>query len=174
MNSLRYTAETMPSPKIRTLHAYWLELAGVRVGPRKSEIDPSRIKPILPYVIVAEMSGAPLHVKYRLIGTRVVEVWGVDWTGRDMYDGPWSEREIAEDIVVYQELIDGREPIFGAEDLTWPWADPSKSRLPYYWAYFPLSEDGVAVTHALVIEDTEGINVASFRSMLPGEEGVRG
>ncbi len=156
------TIEDVPSTKIRALHAYWRELARERFAPRKSEIDPARLKQLLPYLIITQIFADPLRIFYRLLGTRVVQVWQVDWTGRYMHEGPWTAEQVTEDEAAYGELLRTRQPIFAAESLTWPWHDPEKMRLPYYWGYFPLSDDGETVTHCLAIEDTEGIDVAAI------------
>lgn len=159
MSSYTLDVASIPSDKVQALHAYWTGLAAGRAFPRKAEIDPSQIKRLLPYLYISEIVMEPFSVRYRLMGMRVVESWGVDWTGRNMHDGPWTEQSIAEDDERYHNLLRERRPILGLESWTWPWRDRYELRAPYAWAYLPLSDDGETISHCLGIDDTEAVDI---------------
>jgi hypothetical protein len=43
---------------------------------------PGRITRLLPYLVIAEIAPEPLRIRHRLVGTRVVEANGSDYTNR--------------------------------------------------------------------------------------------
>ncbi|SMF32590.1 PAS domain-containing protein [Tistlia consotensis] len=69
----------------RQLLAYWLGKVGDRGMPRKSEIDPTEIPALLPYLLVFERR-APDSFSVRLAGTAVVQRLGFDPTGHPVLD----------------------------------------------------------------------------------------
>ena len=52
----------------------------------RAAIDPTEIPRLLPYLVIAEIEASPLRVRYRLVGTRVVEDHGSDFTNRYLED----------------------------------------------------------------------------------------
>lgn len=72
----------LASSLVHQLNDYWTARRGDRRMPRKSDIDPSELKPLLPYILLGEFATQPLRLRYRLVGTEVVTVYGVDFTGR--------------------------------------------------------------------------------------------
>ena len=69
----------------RGLMGYWRSLAGPGRLPRKSDLDPAAIVPLLPHVTLLEHLG-PDHFGIRLIGTAIVDRIGFDPTGRNIAD----------------------------------------------------------------------------------------
>ena len=60
-----------------SLFTYWNEIRGLRVAPRRFEIEPSRIASILPdtFILDCSQSGSP---RFRLAGTRMSTLLGRD------------------------------------------------------------------------------------------------
>jgi hypothetical protein len=144
------------SAALKQFHAYWLRQRGERTLPSKSSIDPADIKDILPYVIIADVFDSPLRVRYRLVGTEIVRLRGREFTGKWLHELQWNPVFLDRVLNEYRVLIDGRQPVIGVDDL-YPANGPS---LAYEWGMFPLSDDGVQVTHCLAIEDHREIDRA--------------
>src|SRR3546814_12418028 len=84
--------------------------------PRKSDIDPGEIKPLLPYILIGEFAGDPVRLRYRLVGTEVVSVYGIDFTGRwldeldfgDQVEHGWARQ--------YRTVFNSRRPLSRSEE----------------------------------------------------------
>lgn len=64
----------------RMLYAYWNEIRGVRVAPRRLEIDPTRLAAILPEIFILERVSADTYL-FRLAGTRLCAQFGAEFRG---------------------------------------------------------------------------------------------
>jgi hypothetical protein len=73
------------------LYAYWNDVRGTRVAPRRFEIEPARIAPILPETFILERVDADTYV-YRLAGTKLCEQFGAEFRGTDFFDG-WQDAD---------------------------------------------------------------------------------
>jgi hypothetical protein len=128
------------SPRIRQFDAYWRsKTTGADIPPR-SAIDPLELKPLLPYMIVAEIEAEPFRVLYRLAGTKVVEMNGIELTGRylDTLDEDGANFT-QQGIAAYRQAWSTRKPVYG----TYSWPTPSGARYQVEFAIFPVSEPGV-------------------------------
>jgi hypothetical protein len=75
---------TIDEPLLRELYAHWQARRADRPLPRRRDIDPVDIAPaILPYLAIVEPVEAG-RFRYRLAGTRVVEGFGMEMTGRHL------------------------------------------------------------------------------------------
>lgn len=63
------------------LYAYWQEVRGRRRAPTRAEIDPSRIRPVLPNIALFDVEETPRRYRIRLMGTRNVSWYGADPSG---------------------------------------------------------------------------------------------
>jgi hypothetical protein len=137
------------SERINSLLAYWQRLCAGRPMPTKRDIDPAQLKPLLPYLMIAEIHEAPLRVRYRLVGTEAVRLAQEDYTGRWLAEAGWDAEETASYLRQYAELVATRRPLLGTGHLI---SSDGKERI-FEWGKFPLSEDGLHVTHCIGIED---------------------
>lgn len=83
--------------KVKTsqqLYAYWNELRGGRLAPRRFEVEPSAIAAILPDTFILERADR-LDYVFRLAGTRICEAFGREFRGRNLLE-LWnpSDREV--------------------------------------------------------------------------------
>jgi len=76
---------------IKTLYAYWNEIRGTRRAPKRFEIEPARLAPILPDAFILERIDAATY-RFRLAGTKLCELFGMEFRGRDFMDF-WSESD---------------------------------------------------------------------------------
>jgi hypothetical protein len=135
------------STEVRQLHDYLEELKGDRCFAAKADIDPARIKALLPLLALMDISSPPLRLHYRLFGTYLVELYG-NLTGTDLHLRQTEQQLIDDAYGNYEELLSRREPIYGVTELE---VDRDKTRT-FEWAFFPLSADGVTITHVIYIE----------------------
>lgn len=137
------------SALVQELHRYWDGKRQGRAMPRKADIDPSEMKPLLPYLLLADFAAEPFRLRYRLVGTEIVAIYGVDFTGRwldeldfgDQVEGGWPAQ--------YRRVFDTCRPLFGDARLT----AVSGIEMDYAFGLFPLSDDGVVPSHCLDIND---------------------
>ena len=83
----------MKHPTSRLLYTYWNEVRGLRVAPRRFEIEPSRISTILPDTFILERTASESY-QYRLAGTRLCDYFQTEFRGRDFLEG-WGTEDRA-------------------------------------------------------------------------------
>jgi hypothetical protein len=137
------------SPRIHRLFTYWQHQCDSRGGrlPRRADIAPDQVKDLLPNIIIVDVERDPMRFRYRLVGTRVVEYNGLEFTGRYLGEIGWAEEQDLVDS--YATVVNGRRPVFGA--LAWGLTTGRAGRCEY--ARLPLSEDGEVVSQILAMED---------------------
>jgi hypothetical protein len=124
------------------------------VPPPRSAIEPAEIRPLLPYLLLTELTGPtegpvegePSRIAYRLVGTQVVRWHGEDFTGRD-HDAVKSLAGSGMEES-YRQAAATKAPVFGrtaidAGDQSW---------ITFEYAVFPLSDNGKTVNKCLAIE----------------------
>jgi hypothetical protein len=136
------------SEGLRQLFAYWDKLRAGRIGPSWSEIDPAEIKALLPHVIVAEFLSDPFDIRFRLVGTMIVEAYGEDFMGRNLRSlEPTGGVDLW--LELYARLAKDRLPAYGRYSLSSDYVQTQ-----YVDAgFFPLSTDGEKVDKAIELED---------------------
>lgn len=137
------------SPLLHELYGYWDAKRAGRAMPRKSDIDPAEIKPLLPYILMGEFAGDPVRLRYRLVGTEVVSVYGVDFTGRWLDELDFGDQVEHGWALQYRAVFNSRQPLYGSARLL----ATSGMEMPYEYGLFPLSQDGDIPTHCLDLND---------------------
>ena len=137
------------SPRIHRLYSYWdsQRQASGSLMPRRSDIGPDQIRDLLPNMMIVDVERAPLRFRYRLVGTRVVEYNGLEFTGRYLGEIGWPEEQELFDG--YVDVVNGRRPVFGS--LAWDLTTGRVGRCEF--ARLPLSEDNATVSQILAMED---------------------
>ncbi len=83
-------------PDIRVIVDYWRGKAGTRPMPKRSDIDPSELKPFLPRISLIDVVPDERRFVYRLVGTEEVALRGYDPTGKSVGEGFFGpNRELA-------------------------------------------------------------------------------
>lgn len=141
--------EECPSAKIRKLADYWAKLRGDLRFPSRHALDPADIKVLLPHIVLVEIHLDPLRIRYRLAGTKFVEAFGTETSGRWLHEVYEDQYELDQTLGNFQRLLDTSAPVYGRTENTFLPIGTSQ----FAWAIFPLSDDGVTITHALGIED---------------------
>src|SRR5262245_10781707 len=140
---------TVSSPKIRQLHDYWQLLRGERPMPPRAEFDPVAVKRLLPNLVIADVFHAPLRVRYRLVGTAVVEHSRFDFTGKWLHEVDFGEPQ--DWIALYEVFVKEKRPLFDRSAI--PFEDRQRPPVPYEFCMLPFSADGATVTGMISLED---------------------
>lgn len=76
--------ENIEEANPKFLYGYWTKKRGGRRMPARVDIDPVDLKPVLPQLMLIDVERAPLDFRFRLAGTRLYDIFGVDLTGRSI------------------------------------------------------------------------------------------
>jgi hypothetical protein len=140
-------ATQLRSKLVKSLHDWWVDHCNGGI-PDRSALDPFALKTLLPNMLIAEVERDPLRIRYRLVGTRVVEATGIDFTGQyldDLVPGdpdePWMDD--------YRRSFESGKPVLGLSRVQ------LKSGASYYYEFgiFPMRQGGAEVAQFLGIED---------------------
>jgi len=129
------------SGRLVELYQYWQRKhPTAELLPSRACIDPLDIPALLPWLILFELGQRPEDVRYRLIGTKVVERIGKDLTGRLVAEGYWGEQS-REIVGRYWRVAQTRLPEFSLRRVRG--ADGNWHQ--YEFLLLPLASDGVKV-----------------------------
>ncbi|HEY2889144.1 MAG TPA: PAS domain-containing protein [Dongiaceae bacterium] len=145
------------SPMVHAMFAYWHGKRGERIAPQPRDIEPGEIKRLLPYLAISDVLREPLDLRFRLVGTSIVEAVGYDFTGKrfsEMLVTTGSERWLAH----YARVVEGKSPHYGRYRGE---LGPDSLRFVDHGA-FPLSHGGETVDRIIEIEDWSGIRGVSL------------
>jgi len=143
------TLDECRSDKVRRLLDYWQRIRGDRLMPRRQDVDPTAIWPLLKNVSLSEWHRDPDRLFYRLSGTEVVATLGIELGGKWVTEVYPDVEDVARTLKLYGWVVEARTTVIGRTDGT-------RMRLgidSYEWVICPLSEDGALVTHFIVLED---------------------
>lgn len=104
-------------PSTRTLYAYWLSAWRDNLPPRRTQIDPAAIKPVLPFILLGDIEPDPFRVLFRLIGTAVADFSQQDFTGQYLDELVYSARDSVDWQQCYRFMHSERCPLVGINDL---------------------------------------------------------
>ena len=142
-NFERELAQSRHGP-LMELFRYWRSKCGDRLAPTRAEIRPEEIRPILPNILLLDIIGDVPRLKYRLVGTEFVHIYGAEVTGKFLdeidFDG-MSELIIAD----YFKVVKDGQPSW----TSWNFTKDDGRWLGYERLTLPLSEDGQRVNMLL-------------------------
>jgi hypothetical protein len=142
------------SQRVERFQHYWRSKCANGPPPPRAVIDPFEIPRLLPYLVIAEIEPDPLRVRYRLVGTRVAEANGADYTNRYLDECDFAVEPLL--LECYRRLIATRAPIFAYYE--WnksDWGRPRGAVGASETSFFPLSIDGAAIDAAINIADSD-------------------
>jgi hypothetical protein len=95
--------------RLRRLLDYWQRLRGDAAMPPKPAIDPLDFRYILGYVTLVDVESAPRRYRFRLDGSRLVELSGMNYTGK--YLDQLGLPDYIDFIAAgYDLVVDGHKP----------------------------------------------------------------
>jgi len=148
------------SARVRRLYDYWESRRAGREALSRADLDPADIKPILPYILLGEFLSSPFDVRYRLVGTAVVEAYGNDFMGRNLRSLNVTTG-LDQWLAHYARLASEKQPLYGR------YRGVIGADLIRFVEYgvFPVSSRGDIVDQFIELEDwseTWGISFASM------------
>jgi len=90
--------------------AYWRAKSGARAMPRRSDIEPTEIPRLLPNLQITEIVDGGKRIRYRLVGTAIVEAYANELTGKH-YDEIFSGKRLRFIEAHYRTLCSEKRPI---------------------------------------------------------------
>jgi hypothetical protein len=136
------------SRMVRALHAWWLAHRGPSGIPDRRDLDPAALRALLPNLFIADVEPQPFRIRYRLVGTKAVQVIGFDITGRYLDElltvapeVPWMD--------YYRIVYDSREPLLGSAVVS----ASAGGTFTYEFGLFPLAQGGTTVAQVAAVED---------------------
>jgi len=98
---------------VRAVYQVWNKVRAGRRMPCRADIDPASINPeILPHILIADFEPQPFRVRFRLVGTKLVESAGQDFTGRYLDEMDWPM--VKASLEVYRKVWETGKPAFGS------------------------------------------------------------
>ena len=143
--------EQAKSQKVSALWDWWNCARGLRDFPDRQDFDPVLLKSILPWLLIADVEPSPFRIRYRLVGTRVAQFSGFDFTGGYL-DEIWPGEASEPWLGCYRRAYDSRSFIVGSSTE----ATTSGASLQYEFGAFPLSRGGSAIEQFVCVEDYFG------------------
>jgi len=145
---------TQMGSKIGQLYAYWLGLAQGSV-PERDDFDPGAIRPLLPNLMIVEIEDEPFRILFRLSGTKVDEVTGMNITGHYLDELMLDQgaAQLEQLHALYAACQSQARHFIGAMD--WPNKLGAMTRINL--GVFPLKVDGV-IRQLLVIEEYDEVD----------------
>jgi len=142
-SELAFRAQLVMSEQ-REVYDYWRWAANGRVMPARADLDPAKIRHLLPGISILDVGARFDTLCYRLAGTRLHDIYGLEVTGQNLFDlrlGPrlsyWraAYRRVVEECTPMQGAVKG--PVAGRDHIL------------LFWLRLPLSDDGDTVSKIL-------------------------
>jgi hypothetical protein len=144
------------SALVRKLHAWWLDHRRPHGLPERRDLDPDALRSLLPNLFLAEAEHAPFRIRYRLVGTKAVEITGFDITGRYLDELLSAQPEVPW-LDYYRIVYDSRAPLMGSVVVS----AMSGGTFTYEFGMFPLTVSGSRVDQFVAVEDYFDAQVTS-------------
>jgi len=129
---------TIAHPKLASLLAYWQQRRGSRTMPARADIEPADLKTLLPNIFMVDVEYAPFRLRYRLIGSALVDVLGHDIKGKYLDEMPLLFRTFA--AGAYEEVLKVQGPCYKEVK-----GIAAYFRVAYKRLLLPLSTDGQTI-----------------------------
>ncbi|MEI6559075.1 MAG: PAS domain-containing protein [Rhodospirillaceae bacterium] len=140
--------DDLASGRLISLRDYWRARRGTRPWPLRSDIDPVDIPALLPGVMLIDVETEPQRFRFRLVGTRMVEVFGQDPTGKYL-DQPWHRRETASLLAPLRRTVASAGPAAVCGIVAWD----NGASVDIEWLFLPLGNASGRVSMILAGAD---------------------
>ncbi len=127
----------------------------------RSDLDPTAIPKLLPHLILSEVGDGGWAIRYRLVGTNIVEAHGSDYTGLRV-EQLTSGATLDFTRRLYGEVVSKALPVYSEGKFRWAGKE-------YRWTkrlHLPLSRDGSAIDMVLAGQVFEPENVSGVELIL--------
>lgn len=139
----------------RELFDYWLQSAGDRLMPARADFDPLKVPRLLPHLALIDLRAGFDEGLFRLAGTHLRDIYGVEITGRRLTD-VFSGRRAPYWRSVHARVVGDGMPAHGVV------RGPAVGRehVVLRWLRLPLSDDGDRVDRILCYDIAAPSDVA--------------
>jgi hypothetical protein len=132
---------------VHLLRRWWEDRARGDI-PDRADLNPADFRSILPNILISDVEHQSFRIRYRLVGTKVVEATGLDITGRYLdelirsnEDEPWVD----DYLLAYRT----RRPVAGQTSIMLQ----RGLRFVYEFGLFPLRKGGTSIDQFVAVED---------------------
>jgi len=122
---------------------HWIRMCGDRAMPRRADIRPQDIPSQLRYLQLIDVVDGT-RFRYRLLGTKLIEVYGKDYTGT-YTDEQFEGERLRLVSQIYSDVVMKKRPMF----LRNKYRAPNGIEIIANRLYMPLSENGSDVSMIL-------------------------
>src|SRR5581483_1236170 len=149
------------SPLVKAVHGWWAAHRRANGLADRGDLDPAALKGCVANLIIADAEPEPFRVRYRLVGTKVVQYTGFDFTGRYL-DALGTPDLIGHWQRDYWTAYHERRPVLGST------VEPTTTggEVTFEFGIFPLARGGEAVAQFVSVEDYFGFDLTSAQ-LLP-------
>jgi hypothetical protein len=142
------TGEALTSSQLARLHRYWLQQTRHGALPQRRDIDPADIPDLLPTLLLMDVDSTHQRFRFRLVGTRMAEVFGQDPTGKRLeHDG--SNRDTPTLLPPLHRVVATAQPVACIGRLAWD----NGAAVDSEWLFLPLGSGDPEVTMILAGAD---------------------
>lgn len=144
------TPDDLPAggdPKVRALFAYWQSIRPGDRLPGRQHFDPVDVPRLLPYLMLIDVAQPGPRLRNRLLGTKIVEYRGRDYTGRWFHD-VFENFEATGLFAMYRRVVSTGRPVW---HLGRPILHENADYKTRELLCLPLARDGETVDMMLVI-----------------------
>jgi hypothetical protein len=153
---------SLGSASLQRLDDYWRAQRAGREMPRRADIDPIGLKPILPKIILARIDQPTQRIHYTVVGTQCVAMAGMDFTGCFLDELDLGGETNTNWPHLYQRLLRERAPILGTCQV----ALVNGQTRPYVSGLYPLSDEQGHISHIIELKDVT-LEAGDRRRLLP-------
>jgi hypothetical protein len=142
-----HSIDQVQSAMVRQIHQWWSANRRDEI-PDRADFEPVNFPALLPNVLLLDVEHQPFRVRYRLVGTKVMEATGFNIVGHYLDELMPTEPE-APWLDIYFQSYQERAPIVGTSTCT----TTSGSLFTHEYGLFPLRKGGRSVDQFIAIED---------------------
>lgn len=147
----------------RMLFSYWRDNHRDGLPLYRREVDPSAIKPILPFILLGDIEPAPFRVLFRLVGTAVAEFSRRDFSGKYLDELGYDTRDSIEWADCYRYIHRHRVGVIGVNRLSFA----EGGHTSYEFAILPLRREDDPAGSFIAIETYEHLSQIVIPDLTP-------
>src|SRR4051794_22256526 len=134
-------------PMLSTFYRYWEACCGSRAVPRRSDIDPSDIRALLPNLQLVDVVDRGQRFRFRLVGTAIVTAYGDEMTGR-FFDEIMPPDRLARALGYHRLVCETKRPVY----VRAAYATFENGEIVARRIIAPLSNDSISVNMTIAVQ----------------------
>lgn len=108
---VEFRGDVRGDPVLGPALAYWERKRGTRIAPSRRDLDATEIPPsVLPFLQITERLPASGRIRFRLVGTGIVEAYGADLTGKYV-DEIYAGERLRYIVANYDAVCSNQRPV---------------------------------------------------------------